>query len=143
MAILVGVVGTQVLPYIEKSRESKDLQIISSVSTAAMTAFASHAAELTESANYTITINATDYTTTHDAGAADNSTVAGEIKSLTKFADIDDITGKCVSKKANDIGTLVITYTGSTGSITVTPTAVASSTYSAAELKAAFEVKGQ
>ena len=30
MAILIGIVGTQVVPYIEKSKESKDLQLVNS-----------------------------------------------------------------------------------------------------------------
>ena len=33
MAILVGIVGTQVLPYINKSKEAKDFQIINSYCT--------------------------------------------------------------------------------------------------------------
>lgn len=47
MAILVGIVGTQVIPYINKSREAKDGQIVSSYSTAAVTAYSSTAAKLT------------------------------------------------------------------------------------------------
>ena len=46
MAILVGIVGTQVIPYINKSKEAKDFQIINSYSTAAMTAYASHAEDV-------------------------------------------------------------------------------------------------
>lgn len=42
MAILVGVVGTQVIPYLERARESKDYQVISSYATAAMTAYVSN-----------------------------------------------------------------------------------------------------
>ena len=45
MAILVGIVGTQVVPFLEKSREAKDGQIISSVLTSATAAFASNAAD--------------------------------------------------------------------------------------------------
>ena len=45
MAILVGIVGTQVVPFLEKSREAKDEQIISSVLTCATAAFASNAAD--------------------------------------------------------------------------------------------------
>jgi len=44
MAILIGIVGTQVVPFLEKSREAKDGQVISSVLTSATTAFASNAA---------------------------------------------------------------------------------------------------
>lgn len=40
MGILVGVVGTQVVPYMERSREAKDQQILSSVATAVTSAVA-------------------------------------------------------------------------------------------------------
>ena len=43
MAILVGIVGTQVIPYINKSKESKDQQIINSYCTAAVTTYTSNA----------------------------------------------------------------------------------------------------
>ena len=35
MAILVGIVGTQVIPYISKSKVAKDQQVLNSISTAA------------------------------------------------------------------------------------------------------------
>lgn len=38
MGILVGIVGTQVVPYMEKAKEAKDQQILSSVATAAVSA---------------------------------------------------------------------------------------------------------
>ena len=56
MAILVGIVGTQVVPYIEKSRKSKDVQILSGYCTDAMSAFSSESAKLDPKATYTITI---------------------------------------------------------------------------------------
>lgn len=43
MAILIGIVGTQVVPYIEKSKQAKDQQVISGLLTNATTAFASNA----------------------------------------------------------------------------------------------------
>lgn len=56
MAILVGIVGTQVIPYIEKSQKAKDLQIVSGYCTDAMTAYTSNAASLDEAEIYTITV---------------------------------------------------------------------------------------
>lgn len=47
MAILIGIVGTQVVPYIEKSKASKDLQVVSSYSTAATTAYSENADKIT------------------------------------------------------------------------------------------------
>lgn len=56
MAILVGVVGAQVIPYLERSREGKDLQIISGWNTAATSAYASAAAKIDGTGKYEITI---------------------------------------------------------------------------------------
>lgn len=43
MAILLGIVGTQVIPYLNKAREAKDLQIINSFSTAGVSAYSMNA----------------------------------------------------------------------------------------------------
>ncbi len=56
MAILVGIVGSQVLPYLNKSREAKDQQILSAWVTAATSAYASNAAELVDE-SYDIVID--------------------------------------------------------------------------------------
>ena len=47
MAILVGIVGTQVVPYINNSKIAKDRELMNSFSTAAMTAYSSNAADIT------------------------------------------------------------------------------------------------
>jgi len=54
MAILVGVVGTQVIPYLENSRKAKDQQVISSWNTAAMSAYSNAAAKIDATADYKI-----------------------------------------------------------------------------------------
>jgi len=59
MAILVGVVGTQVIPYLENSRKAKDQQVISSWNTAAMSAYSNAAAKIDATADYTITLTPT------------------------------------------------------------------------------------
>ena len=46
MAILVGVVGTQVIPYLENSRKAKDTQIFSAWNTAAVSAYSTEAGNL-------------------------------------------------------------------------------------------------
>lgn len=48
MAILVGIVGSQVLPYLNKSREAKDQQILSGWVTASTASYAMNAADLTD-----------------------------------------------------------------------------------------------
>ncbi len=61
MAILVGIVGSQVLPYLNKSREAKDQQIISGWVTAALSAYSANAATLTGT-SYTLTIDTSNKT---------------------------------------------------------------------------------
>lgn len=39
MAVLLGIVGTQVVPYLQRAREEKDMQIVSSFATAAVTLY--------------------------------------------------------------------------------------------------------
>ena len=56
MAILVGVVGTQVIPYLENSRKAKDQQVISSWNTAAMSSYSNAAAKIDATADYKITL---------------------------------------------------------------------------------------
>lgn len=55
MAILVGIVGTQVIPYLNKSRTEKDRQILSSVSTAAVSAYSSNPETITGKVEITLT----------------------------------------------------------------------------------------
>lgn len=76
MAILVGVVGTQVIPYINKSKLEKDRQIISSYSTAAVSAYSMVADQLTSTGD--LTFNVYSATT-----GSDGEKVANQIKNLT------------------------------------------------------------
>ena len=46
MAILVGVVGTQVVPYLNKSKVAKDQQLLSAFATAAVSAYSMKAGDL-------------------------------------------------------------------------------------------------
>ena len=47
MAILVGVVASQVIPYMEKSRKGKDQQQLSSLTTSVVTAVSDHSTAIT------------------------------------------------------------------------------------------------
>lgn len=86
MAILVGVVGTQVVPYLEKSRKAKDTQILSAWNTDAMTAYSSNAAILDASKVYTIEITGTAVTAKVAGG--DGSTDA-EKTLLSSFCELN------------------------------------------------------
>ncbi len=56
MAILIGVVGTQVIPYLENSRKAKDNQVFSSWNTAGMSAYTTCAGSLDGATNYFIKV---------------------------------------------------------------------------------------
>ena len=51
MAVLVGVVGTQVIPYMESSRKAKDIQILSSYATSGVMAYSLHADDVPDDIN--------------------------------------------------------------------------------------------
>ncbi|MCI7107909.1 MAG: type II secretion system GspH family protein [Agathobacter sp.] len=104
MAILVGVVGTQVIPYINKSKESKDFQIVSSYGTAAMTAYSSNAGNITIPASNKIEF------TVYGTNAADpEKLLSNEIKNLTYSADTG-MKDKFKSTKGKTITDIKITY---------------------------------
>ena len=112
MAILVGIVGTQVLPYINKSKESKDYQIINSYGTAATTAYTSAAEKIT--AETTITM----YTEPSDANEKE---VYNEIISLTGYKDLKALKDKMGSKKGKNITKIVITFCAEIQQIQIQP----------------------
>lgn len=56
MALLVGIVGTLVIPYIDEARKAKDIQKMNSYCTNAVTAYVTSAASLDENETYTITV---------------------------------------------------------------------------------------
>ena len=78
MSILVGIVGTQVIPYISKSKVAKDQQVLNSISTAAVTAYSENGA----TANMTIDV----------FGAAPTDAIEkqiqADIKSTSNFNDL-------------------------------------------------------
>ncbi len=97
MAILVGIVGTQVLPYINKSKEAKDFQIINSYGTAATTAYASNAENVT--AKTTVNV----YAPAADAKGTPSTTLSNEIKKLTGYDTLKALTDKMGSSKGKEI----------------------------------------
>lgn len=102
MAILIGVVGAQLIPYLETSRQAKDQQILSSYNTSAMTAYSRAAAQIDAAADYTITI-----TTAGASVSATGGVTAGctEIKKMFdelepnagKFSDYESKAGKAIT----------------------------------------------
>lgn len=116
MAILIGIVGTQVVPYIEKSKQAKDQQILSSMLTSATTAFASNVESYDSSSNISFT-----YDSSATPSCADAPKVLTEFQTLTSFKTLKDITDKMSSKAGKGISKVVIAR-DSNGVVTVTTT---------------------
>lgn len=120
MAILVGIVGTQVIPYLEKSREAKDQQILSAWNTAAVSAYTMNAEEIT--AATTITIDE-DGEIKVDPSAPKTLATFKELSGLTAGYAESVFTSK-VAKEANKVEVEInpsgATVTVTCGTITVT-----------------------
>lgn len=105
MAILVGVVGTQVIPYLNRSREAKDLQILSAYSTAAVSAYSMNAEKI--SSTVTVTVNATS--TTDDLSGTDKDKVATVVAELAGYANTAVIPWSSAKGTALKTGSFTIT----------------------------------
>lgn len=120
MAILVGIVGTQVIPYLEKSRVAKDQQILSAWNTAAVSAYTMNAEEIT--AKTTITINEDGAITIAPTTATKTLETFKELSGLTAGYADSVFTSK-VAKEANKVEVVIdpsgATVTVKCGTITV------------------------
>lgn len=119
MAILVGIVGTQVIPYLNRSREAKDQQILSAWVTAAYSSYTTNAGTLTGD-SYTITItkgDATDgslITTTNDSSNILKNTFM-DLSGIKRLNDAD-----FASKTYQDIEKVKFEITPTSGGNLVT-----------------------
>jgi len=97
MAILVGAIAPQVVKYVEKAREAKDVQVLSTVYTAVETVIAS------ESSSATLA----DY-----SGSLDGWSLEDEVDKLlsTDMNTSDNIVKKCKSSIATKAGATAGTY---------------------------------
>ena len=109
MAILVGIVGTQVIPYINKSKIEKDRQLVNSYCTAAVSAYSMVAGELTS--------DPTSFEVYDNSLSGSNKTVADKIKELTY--DSFDAT-KFKSKEAQGCSNVTITFNSTNHTVTAT-----------------------
>lgn len=119
MAILVGIVASQVLPYMEKSRMSKDQQQLSSLCTDIVSAISQ--ADGTVSTFAATKLKDCDATT----GGADWVTELGLLRSsdgttATPVGTIEtNIAGKFKSKTAKAASAISVAYDNTTGQVTV------------------------
>lgn len=102
MAILIGVVGAQLIPYLETSRQAKDQQILSSYNTSAMTAYSRAAAQIDATVDYTITIEPAGVVTVGPStapGIAQIKTMFMELEpNAGQFGDFESKDGKAITK---------------------------------------------
>jgi prepilin-type N-terminal cleavage/methylation domain-containing protein len=118
MAILVGVVGTQVIPYLERSRKAKDEQVISGWNSAAVSSYTAEASSLDSTVTYKIEVT--------DTAVSITPTTAKGITQLTKsFEELSGLatgsgynfSGDMASKAGKDISKVEITIDGSNGTV--------------------------
>lgn len=110
MAILVGIVGTQVIPYINKSKEAKDVQLVNSYSTAAVSAYSMLAGEITETTT-PLEINVyTDKSAASATTKSDKNKLADKIIELTGYDDNAALKGKMASKEGKKVSGVKVTY---------------------------------
>lgn len=115
MAILVGVVASQVIPYMEKSRQSKDQQQLSSICTDMVSSIAQTSADsgVVKSFNE------------EKLGSLSNTTLAqnfAETRGKSKIADAESaVVAKLKSKAATKDGknNIFVSYNDATGVVTV------------------------
>jgi type IV pilus assembly protein PilA len=121
MAILVGVVGTQVIPYLNRARESKDLQILNSFSTAAVSAYSLHAEDVVGATDIKISYKGASATVTPStATSVDADKIIDEIKTLTGYDDVATAQAAMSSNASKDIDDIIIDIDISGQKVTVT-----------------------
>ncbi len=105
MAILVGIVGTQVIPYIDKARKAKDIQIVNGYCTDAAVAFTSCTDQLDTSKSYTITVTKSGSAwsvNVKDSDGTDNTVLKNSFVELnglnTDYPDFQSAEGKKINK---------------------------------------------
>ena len=121
MAILVGIVGTQVVPYIENSRKARDIQVFSGLVTDAMSAYSSQAANLDPTATYRITVDVTTGQGTVAITSAGGGTT-GVAQLQTAFNELRTAGDLgLVSRAANSISTVAIDCQNTAPMISLNP----------------------
>ena len=108
MAILVGIVGTQVIPYINKSKVEKDRQLVNSYCTAAVSAYSMVAGDLTS--------DPTSFDV-YGSNSGSNATVAAKIQELT-YSSFDST--KFKSKEAQGCSDVTISFDSTNHTVTAT-----------------------
>lgn len=113
MAILVGIVASQVLPYMEKSRQSKDQQVLSNICTDVVSAIA----QADQAVDSFSGVSVEDLSSGAVSGNAEANKVAPTFKELHGTVAANDMSSTLKSKLAKDNNyAVLIDYTVSAGS---------------------------
>lgn len=118
MAILVGVVASQVLPYMEKSRQSKDQQIISSLCTDITSAIAQSGESCDGNSGNPVELT--------DLASATNAKTVTELEGLRSgktLASINSESSGALGSKLMKGGKIMVRVDNATGKIAVWVTA--------------------
>ena len=110
MAVLVGVVGTQVIPYMENSKQAKDIQILSSYATAGVMAYASHPEKAPASGLMTIEITTSGTADIFTCDISDAQEIADELKNLCGRDCVSEVNATFQSKMFRKISKLQVIY---------------------------------
>jgi len=110
MAVLVGIVGTQVIPYLERSRQAKDFQIFSSWNTAGMSAYSINAGKLDSLEAYVIIVTNSSVTCADNSLDAADSLVDSfcQLTGLKKSGGTNQITKDMDSKAGKLVKSVVV-----------------------------------
>lgn len=114
MAILVGIVGTQVIPYISKSKVAKDQQVLNSISTAAVAAYSENGA----TSNMIIDVFGT---APSDPTAAKIQT---DIKTASGYDDLPAFKNALGSDAGKNVTAVTVTFDSATHKATTSVTPV-------------------
>ena len=120
MAMLVGIAGIYIFPYIRKSKEQRDVQKISAYCTDAVNAYVSSADKLDEKKIYTITV--TKGSSKWDVDAKDDSGAEVEIlkNEFVGFNQLDTDAPEFESKEGQKISKITIQCKNGTPSARLT-----------------------
>lgn len=113
MAILVGIVASQVLPYMEKSRQSKDQQILSSICTDVVSAIAQSEETV---GDFDVTVDSLDGTS---GGNTSVNSVGKQFAELHGTTTTAGLKLKSSAAKSGSSVKVKYTVTGSKGIVSV------------------------
>lgn len=113
MAVLVGVVGTQVIPYMESSRKAKDIQILSSYATAGVMAYTLHAEDVPDDLDdnkLVITITSASGKDVFTASRTECQRIADELRNLVGRDAVTDHEDVFLSKEFEPTEKITVEY---------------------------------